>query len=51
LGTSLVNALSHQLDAQVETISGESGLTVSVSHATFTARTAGPALPAGRPIE
>jgi two-component sensor histidine kinase len=40
LGTSLVNALANQLDAQVETISGKNGLTVSVSHASFTSRAA-----------
>ncbi len=39
LGTSLVNALAHQLDAQVETISGPEGLSVSITHATFSART------------
>jgi len=40
LGTSLVKALAHQLDAQVETISGPSGMSVSVTHATFVSRTA-----------
>ncbi len=39
LGTSLVTALAHQLDAQVETISGPEGLSVSITHATFNART------------
>ncbi|HYJ34872.1 MAG TPA: histidine kinase dimerization/phosphoacceptor domain -containing protein [Rhizomicrobium sp.] len=40
LGTSLVKALAHQLDAQVETVSGPSGMSVSVTHATFVSRTA-----------
>ncbi len=40
LGTSLVKALAHQLDAKVETISGPSGMQVSVTHATFVSRTA-----------
>jgi len=40
LGTSLVKALAHQLDAQVETISGPAGMNVSVSHATFLSRSA-----------
>ncbi|HWY62332.1 MAG TPA: histidine kinase dimerization/phosphoacceptor domain -containing protein [Rhizomicrobium sp.] len=40
LGTSLVKALAHQLDAKVETISGPAGLTVSVTRATFVSRTA-----------
>lgn len=38
LGTSLVKALAHQLDAQVETISGPAGMNVSVSHAKFVSR-------------
>ena len=38
LGTSLVNALAHQLDAKVETASSPDGMTISISHATFTAR-------------
>ena len=37
LGTSLVNALADQLDAQVETTSGPAGMSVSITHATFTA--------------
>ena len=40
LGTSLVKALAHQLDAQVEVVSGPGGMTVSVTHATFLSRTA-----------
>jgi two-component sensor histidine kinase len=40
LGTSLVQALAHQLDAQVETISGPTGMRVSVTHATFVSRAA-----------
>jgi two-component sensor histidine kinase len=35
LGTGIVKALSHQLDAQVETLSGPEGTTVSITHATF----------------
>ena len=37
LGTGIVKALSHQLDAQVETVSGSCGTTVSITHATFSA--------------
>jgi two-component sensor histidine kinase len=40
LGTSLVNALAHQLDAQVEIINSPTGMTISVTHATFAARAA-----------
>ncbi len=36
LGTSLVNALANQLDAVVKTVSSSDGLTVSITHATFT---------------
>ncbi len=36
LGTSLVNALAHQLDAKVEISSSAAGLCVTVTHATFT---------------
>jgi two-component sensor histidine kinase len=39
LGTSLVNALASQLDAKVKTVSSDRGTCVSVTHATFTART------------
>ncbi len=35
LGTGIIKALSHQLDAQVETLSGPGGTTVSITHATF----------------
>jgi two-component sensor histidine kinase len=35
LGTSLVQALAHQLDAQVEIVNGPTGMSVSVTHATF----------------
>jgi two-component sensor histidine kinase len=35
LGTGIVKALAHQLDAQVETLSGPKGTTVSITHATF----------------
>ncbi|HEY0107622.1 MAG TPA: sensor histidine kinase, partial [Rhizomicrobium sp.] len=38
LGTSLVNALAHQLNAKVETISTSRGLTVTATHATFASR-------------
>jgi two-component sensor histidine kinase len=36
LGTTLVKALAHQLDAQVETESGPTGMNISITHATFT---------------
>ncbi len=35
LGTGIVKALSRQLDAQIETLSGPGGTTVSITHATF----------------
>ncbi len=38
LGTGIVNALSHQMGAQVETLSGVQGTTVSITHATFSAK-------------
>ena len=38
LGTSLIDALSRQLGADVDVASGPGGVTVSVTHATFTAR-------------
>jgi two-component sensor histidine kinase len=37
LGTGIVKALSHQLDAQFATVAGPEGTTVSVTHATFPA--------------
>jgi two-component sensor histidine kinase len=40
LGTSIVNALAKQLDAKVETLNGPHGTSVSVTHATFTAKKA-----------
>ena len=40
LGTSLVQALAHQLDAQVEIINSPTGMSVSVTHATFISRSA-----------
>jgi chemotaxis protein methyltransferase CheR len=40
LGTSLVNALANQLDAQVETINSPTGMSISVTHATFVSRAA-----------
>jgi two-component sensor histidine kinase len=39
LGTSIVKALAQQLGAQVETVAGAKGTTVSVTHATFLAKT------------
>ena len=38
LGTSLVNALAHQLGAQVELISNANGVRVSITHSTFNSR-------------
>jgi chemotaxis protein methyltransferase CheR len=38
LGTGIVKALSQQLGAQVETLSGPLGTTVSITHATFSAK-------------
>jgi chemotaxis protein methyltransferase CheR len=38
LGTGIVKALSQQLGAQVETLSGPMGTTVSITHATFSAK-------------
>src|SRR6202167_1230524 len=35
VGTGIVKALAHQLDAQVETLAGPEGTTVSITHATF----------------
>ena len=35
LGTGIVKALAHQLDAQIETLAGPGGTTVSITHATF----------------
>ncbi|HMH65134.1 MAG TPA: sensor histidine kinase [Rhizomicrobium sp.] len=40
LGTSLVNALANQLDAKVETINSPTGMSISVTHATFVSRAA-----------
>jgi two-component sensor histidine kinase len=39
LGTSIVKALAHQLGAQLETLAGPQGTTVSVTRATFSAKT------------
>jgi two-component sensor histidine kinase len=39
LGTGIIKALSQQLDAQVETVAGPSGTTVSITHATFPVQT------------
>jgi two-component sensor histidine kinase len=38
LGTSIVSALAIQLDAQVVTVSGAQGTSVSVTHSTFGSR-------------
>jgi two-component sensor histidine kinase len=38
LGTSIVKALAHQLGAQVETVAGPQGTTVSVTRATFSTK-------------
>jgi nitrate/nitrite-specific signal transduction histidine kinase len=38
LGTSIISALAGQLDAQVVTVSGTQGTTVSVTHSTFGSR-------------
>ena len=38
LGTGIVKALAQQLDAQVETLAGPKGTTVSITHATFSAK-------------
>lgn len=40
LGTSLVTALAHQLDAKVMTVNKSTGMSVSVAHATFVSRSA-----------
>ena len=40
LGTGIIKALSNQLDAQVETLTGPEGTTVSITHATFPAKAA-----------
>jgi chemotaxis protein methyltransferase CheR len=39
LGTSIVKALAHQLGAQVETVAASTGTTVSITRATFSAKT------------
>ena len=39
LGTGIVKALAHQLDAKVETLADPNGTTVSVTRATFSAKT------------
>jgi two-component sensor histidine kinase len=39
LGTGIVKALAKQLEAQVETVSGNQGTTVSITHATFSSKT------------
>ena len=40
IGTGIIKALSQQLGAQVETVAGPTGTTVSITHVTFPARTA-----------
>ena len=40
LGTGIVTALAKQLDAKLDTVSGPTGTTVSVTHATFSAKKA-----------
>ena len=40
LGSTLVKALAQQVKAQIETVNSEHGLTVAVTHATFTSRPA-----------
>jgi chemotaxis protein methyltransferase CheR len=39
LGTGIVTALAKQLDAKLDTVSGPTGTTVSVTHATFPIKT------------
>ncbi len=38
LGTGIVNALAKQLDAKIDTVSGPQGTTVTITHATFSAK-------------
>ena len=38
LGTGIIKALAQQLDAKVETVAGPDGTTVSITHATFSAK-------------
>ena len=38
LGTGIIKALSHQLDAKVETLANRQGTTVSITHAIFSAK-------------
>ena len=40
LGTGIIKALSTQLDAQVETLTGPEGTTVSITHASSSAKAA-----------
>jgi chemotaxis protein methyltransferase CheR len=44
LGTGIVKALSQQLDAKVDVLSGPEGTTVSVTHATFSTNAIRPAV-------
>ncbi|MGZ5876325.1 MAG: sensor histidine kinase [Bradyrhizobium sp.] len=50
LGTGIVKALARQLDAQVETIAGVDGTTVSITHAKFPAKAVHAAEAAMAPI-
>ncbi len=43
LGTGIIKALSHQLDAQVETIAGPQGTTVTIAHGMIPGKVAQPA--------
>jgi two-component sensor histidine kinase len=38
LGTAIVNALAHQLDARMEVVTSAAGMSVWITHATFTSR-------------
>ncbi|MFZ1191347.1 MAG: histidine kinase, partial [Pseudolabrys sp.] len=40
LGTGIIKALSHQLNAQVETLAGPRGTIVSITHATYPTKAA-----------
>jgi two-component sensor histidine kinase len=40
LGTGIIKALAHQLNAQVETLANPQGTTVSITHVTFPTKTA-----------
>ena len=40
LGTGVIKALAHQLNAQAETLAGPRGTTVSITHVTFPTKAA-----------